>query len=1308
VGVDVRRRVVTWLVTVAICTGLLGVVGPTPEAVASGELAGRIAHTAEYFGGLVVSDLDGSNRTVVVEETFYPMPDWSPDGSRLAFVKEARDETHRPCGLTSEEIWTVNADGSGLAQLTAMLEGRSDDPKWSPDGSTIAYVSDRGNVVEAYTDEAGRPCYASDAPANLWIVDADGGSEPRQLLADPNDLLTEWSPAWSSDGSVVYFSSDRSSLEPRTFDIWRVDPSGSGPPEQLTFEADSGYALGDIDVSPADGSLVYLKYELPEQGLRPDVSAGTLQPNSPYWDRDVGPDLVIMDPVTLESTTVATLPFGATNPIFSPDGASVMVDHVGTAISSPQYGTLSVVDLATGDAQTLPIAGPTFLPAWTGCPAPQSGPWIGMWSSELDPSMRGATEGSLTFAGGEGSGEVSILGPEYPLLLDQPIVLSVDCGAVTGSVGSITFTGAMSSDGRRIEATYSTGVDSGSWVLTLEDTTVSGPGPSLTTDPGGVGATPDNPLQVSVASLLPGPLSIGLAPSPSTQMSGFNLFDTSVRITGPTHPIELRMTVTIVADATLTQGRPASAVSVLRNGAVVPTCLIPSSFGHGYPDPCVSERQDLPDGDVIITVLTSRASVWSLGSPAPALRANGRIVYAAQRSPATAYDIYVMDPDGSNPVQLTSGVGDEIDPVWSPDGTKIAFEAWIPVGNDGNREIFVMNADGSNQVNITTWPFGDDREPTWSPDGTRIAYTSNGDNGTSQDLVVMNADGSDPVYLTDSASNLSVTGIKEPAWSPDGGQIAFVATPVDIGGEEIFLIDADGSNLRNLTNAPGSFYGSPAWSPLGDRIVFVHARVNRDGPHIEVMNSDGTDRQVLYDGGWRQDSPAFSPDGTKIAFWSESQDVEGIMVMAADGTQVAPLTSAPGADTMPNWAPALSPSIGAESRAEAHVEGNGWLSTDDGEGDGATASDPIETLVAYGAATAGPISIDELPGTVSQVAGYRLVDWHVVISAATASPTDPLTIAFELDRTVLPPGFDPATFTVFRNGTPVDTCLDVPPDPIEPDPCTASVIVEDDGDLVVLVYSTNASTWEFGTAITKRLSVGGAAVVEGDTGPGRTVQFAVTLSEPATEVVTVDYTLVPGSAAAPGDFDHKKGATKKLTIKPALSTGKSNTVYYVTTKVNPDTAVEGDETFTVVLSSPSGGFRLAHATAVATVVDDDPGGGLRVSVGDASIWEGDVAKTASMTNNAKVWISLSSPATSTVTVRIDVTPGTATAGVDYKTIKPKTLTFKPGQWQKVISIPVFPDLDGEGDETVIITLSDPTGGATVGRGVGTVTILNDD
>jgi hypothetical protein len=168
---------------------------------------------------------------------------------------------------------------------------------------------------------------------------------------------------------------------------------------------------------------------------------------------------------------------------------------------------------------------------------------------------------------------------------------------------------------------------------------------------------------------------------------------------------------------------------------------------------------------------------------------NGRIVFATDRSDGS--DIWVMGGDGSNPECLTNTTQAVISyrPDWSPDGTKVAFTRDF---NNGNREIFVMNADGSNVVNLTNNAVFDD-EPDWSPDGTKIAYSSDRLGG-GRDIVVMNADGSNP-------TNLIIDGATDgaPAWSPDGSKIAF-ETYRDLFtlSGEVYVMDAYGANALRL------------------------------------------------------------------------------------------------------------------------------------------------------------------------------------------------------------------------------------------------------------------------------------------------------------------------------------------------------------------------------------------------------------------------------------------------------------------------------------------------------------------------------
>jgi Tol biopolymer transport system component len=181
-------------------------------------------------------------------------------------------------------------------------------------------------------------------------------------------------------------------------------------------------------------------------------------------------------------------------------------------------------------------------------------------------------------------------------------------------------------------------------------------------------------------------------------------------------------------------------------------------------------------------------------------------------------EILVMNADGSEATQLTTAPGWDTDPAWSPDGSKILFSS----ERDGNREIYVMNADGSGQANLTSDP-AEDRYPTWSPDGTQIAFARN------NEIYVMDADGSDPMKLTEGSG---------PAWSPDGAKIAFHF------GDDIHVMDADGSDAVNLTDSPGIDY-QPCWSPEGTQIAF---NTDADGDfEVYVMGADGSSPTNLTD-----------------------------------------------------------------------------------------------------------------------------------------------------------------------------------------------------------------------------------------------------------------------------------------------------------------------------------------------------------------------------------------------------------------------------------------------------------------------------
>ena len=233
------------------------------------------------------------------------------------------------------------------------------------------------------------------------------------------------------------------------------------------------------------------------------------------------------------------------------------------------------------------------------------------------------------------------------------------------------------------------------------------------------------------------------------------------------------------------------------------------------------------------------------------------------------------------------------------------------------------------------------------------------------------------------------------------------------------------------------------------------------------------------------------------------------------------------------------------------------------------------------------------------------------------------------------------------------------------------------------------------------VSVGSTSVAEGDTGKGRVITFPVTLSEPSTAPVSVSYAIVADGSASPGsDVVLRTGTVNfKLNAK-----GITPVRQVITAKVAADIDPEGDETFHVVLTNPTAGYHIGHGTGTGTLLDDDPSADYRVSIGDSSGWEGD----AGTGNSAKVWVTLSRPATSPVSVRVSISPTDATAGVDYKA-KGKVITFATGDVKKAVNVNIYPDALTEGDEHVQFTLTEATGdGLVIDRAVGTLTILDDD
>ncbi|MDE0503482.1 MAG: hypothetical protein OXI86_05320 [Candidatus Poribacteria bacterium] len=202
--------------------------------------------------------------------------------------------------------------------------------------------------------------------------------------------------------------------------------------------------------------------------------------------------------------------------------------------------------------------------------------------------------------------------------------------------------------------------------------------------------------------------------------------------------------------------------------------------------------------------------------------------------------------------------------------TQIAFSS----GRDGNKEIYVMDADGVNAIRLTHHPAADSH-PSWSPDGGRIAFISNRNGGNYQ-IYVMDSNGINPRRLTQGPRDWF------PAWSPDGQTIAFESGGDEEWSSKIHVVSPDGTNLQRLEAGVPSIDRHPTWSPDSQRIAFVSWR-GGEGPEIYVMNANGKNRKRLTHNSENERGPSWSPDGSRIAFWTSKNEDTIIAVMDADG-----------------------------------------------------------------------------------------------------------------------------------------------------------------------------------------------------------------------------------------------------------------------------------------------------------------------------------------------------------------------------------------------------------------------------------------
>ncbi len=302
----------------------------------------------------------------------------------------------------------------------------------------------------------------------------------------------------------------------------------------------------------------------------------------------------------------------------------------------------------------------------------------------------------------------------------------------------------------------------------------------------------------------------------------------------------------------------------------------------------------------VAVALLGPAQLWSappVGSAFPGLVGN----LACQSSRTGGVDVWAFDPGGTelNPTRLTDNPAFDGRPRYSPDGRQIAFES----NRGGTTEIYIMDADGSNVRRLTFT--GANSSPAWSPGGDQIAYQTTR-NAASFDVHKINVDGTGDTRLTFSPAEESL-----PAWSPRGDKIAYSSRRID-SSANVHVMNPDGTGDLSLPgNVAGVEDSWPTWSPDGSMIGFHSRRDDAAGEEIYRMNADGSNVvRLTFNTGALPGSfdifPAWSPDGTRIV-WTSGRNAtnfgEVYTMRATDGGDIIRITNDNAFDQRCDWQP---------------------------------------------------------------------------------------------------------------------------------------------------------------------------------------------------------------------------------------------------------------------------------------------------------------------------------------------------------------------------------------------------------------------
>ena len=258
-------------------------------------------------------------------------------------------------------------------------------------------------------------------------------------------------------------------------------------------------------------------------------------------------------------------------------------------------------------------------------------------------------------------------------------------------------------------------------------------------------------------------------------------------------------------------------------------------------------------------VLSPALQIWA---KAPT---TAKIAFASNRS--GNWEIYVMNPDGSQQERLTQNNARDFSPVWSPDGEQILFAS----DRGGLSDLYVMDADGKHVRRV----FGKlalRMEPTWSPDGERIAFHTEEPRWSIQTATIHGAAVKQVALAEWRGGN--------PSWAANGNEIAFVG---NVGGtSRILILKLRSGDMHTFLPKEKSWMYTPAWSPDGDKLAFAWRLALGREDSIYVANRDGSDLKPVGEPAFDVSSPAWSPDGGEIVYVEDAKNNKDRQIVLVD------------------------------------------------------------------------------------------------------------------------------------------------------------------------------------------------------------------------------------------------------------------------------------------------------------------------------------------------------------------------------------------------------------------------------------------